>query len=44
MNAIEELINLPKIKSIFKDLIKEGKGKEILEEIILQSKVEFNID
>lgn len=44
MDAIEELINLPKIKSIFKDLMKEGKSDEILEEIIQQSRVEFNIE
>jgi len=44
MDAIEELINLPRIKSIFKKLIKEGKSNEILEEIIQQSRVEFNIE
>lgn len=44
MDAIEELINLPKIKSIFNDLMKEGKSNKILEEIIHQSRVEFNIE
>jgi len=44
MDAVEELINLPRIKSIFKKLIEEGKSNEILEEIIQQSRVEFNIE
>ena len=44
MDAIEELINLPKIKLIFQDLMKDGKSNDILEEIIQQSRVEFNIE
>ncbi|MFK7797445.1 MAG: restriction endonuclease [Aureispira sp.] len=44
IDAIEELINLPKIKSIFKTLVENGKSNAILEEIIQQSRVEFNIE
>ena len=44
MDAIEELINLPVIRSIFKDLMKEGKSNDILQEIIQQSRIEFNIE
>lgn len=44
MKAVEEIINLPKLKEIFEELIKEGKTNFILEEIIRQSRVEFNIE
>jgi len=44
IEAVEEIINLPKLKQIFEELIKEGKTNVILEEIIRQSRVEFNIE
>lgn len=37
IDAVEELINLPKIRYMFSNLMKEGKTNEILEEIIQQS-------
>ncbi|MBE6276622.1 MAG: restriction endonuclease [Bacteroides sp.] len=44
MKCIEELINIPRLKMIF-DVIKEHNDVPlVLNEIILQSKVEFNID
>lgn len=42
--SIEELINIPKLKSIFESLCAQGNLSFILREILLQSKVEFNYD
>lgn len=42
MNCIEEVINIPTLKERFADNIKQGYLNNILDEIIIQSKVEFN--
>ncbi|MBL7729142.1 MAG: hypothetical protein JNM68_15705 [Dinghuibacter sp.] len=42
MNCIEEVINIPILKQHFAKSIKLGYLKNILDEIIIQSKVEFN--
>ena len=42
MNCIEELINIPILNQYFSKSIKLGYLKNILDEIIMQSKVEFN--
>jgi len=42
MESIEEIINILKLRSILNDLVKDEKVKEIMNEIILQSRVEFN--
>lgn len=42
MLCIEEIINIPRLHKCFVDAIKQGYLKNILDEIILQSKVEFN--
>jgi len=44
MNCIEEVINIDKLKGYFIDAVEAKHLKKILAEIILQSKVEFNID
>lgn len=44
MDCIEEIINIPKLNDRFKHAVKQGYLKQILNEIILQSKVEFNYD
>ena len=43
MACIEEIINIPKLLQCLDSAIKKGYLKEITKEIILQSKVEFNI-
>jgi hypothetical protein len=43
MSCIEEVINIPVLKERFKAAIDMGYLKHILEEIIVQSKVEFNM-
>ncbi|WP_239121382.1 MULTISPECIES: hypothetical protein [Spirulina sp. CCY15215] len=44
MDSIEEVINIPKLTEIFTEQVNQGKVKEIMEEIILQSKIEFNYE
>lgn len=44
MDCIEELINIPKLRSVFETIVKQGNVSSVLEEIILQSKVEFNYE
>jgi hypothetical protein len=42
MDCIEEIINIPTLIERFEDVTKQGYLSSILDEIILQSKVEFN--
>ncbi len=42
MNCIEEVINIRVLNQRFKEAVRQGYLKNILDEIIIQSKVEFN--
>jgi hypothetical protein len=42
MDCIEEVINIQTLRERFKEATNQGYLKAILDEIILQSKVEFN--
>lgn len=44
MDCIEEVINIQTLRERFQEATKQGYLKPILDEIILQSKVEFNYD
>lgn len=44
MDAVEEIINLDDLISILKELIESNDTKDVLDEIILQSKLEFNYE
>jgi len=44
MECIEEIINIPTLKSHLLEAISQGYLKQILAEISLQSKVEFNYE
>lgn len=44
MSCIEEIINLPQLRTCFGELATRNKISNVLNEIILQSKVEFNYD
>jgi hypothetical protein len=44
MACIEEIINIPLLVTRFEDTVKQGYLNKILDEIILQSKVEFNYE
>ena len=42
MSCIEEVINIPILNLRFEDVVKYGCLNSVLDEIVLQSKVEFN--
>lgn len=42
MACIEDVINIPTLSSIFKDIVGQGYLNKVLKEIVSQSKVEFN--
>ena len=44
MESIEEIINIPKLAEILTEQIERGKVKEIMDEIVVQSKAEFHYD
>jgi hypothetical protein len=44
MNAIEEIINVPQLSEYFNLLVKSGKIKQVMNEIITQAEMEFNWD
>ncbi|HRJ15519.1 MAG TPA: hypothetical protein PLI34_11030, partial [Saprospiraceae bacterium] len=44
MECIEELINIPILIAYFKSAVKQGYLNRILDEIVIQSKVEFNYE
>ena len=44
MESIEEVINIPKLNLIFSEQVNKNKVQEIMEEIVVQSRVEFNYD
>jgi hypothetical protein len=44
MACIEEVINIPILVSRFEETVKQGYLSAILDEIVLQSKVEFNYE
>ena len=44
MSCVEEVINIPTLIFRFKETVKQGYLSNVLDEIILQSKVEFNFE
>jgi len=44
MDCIEEVINIPTLNDRFNDAVKQGYLNKILNEVIIQSKVEFNFE
>ncbi len=44
MDCIEEVINIPTLINRFNDAVKQGYLNKILDEIVIQSKVEFNYE
>lgn len=44
MESIEEIINTQKLRQIFEEQVRLGKIKNIMDEIVIQSKVEFNYE
>lgn len=44
IESVEEIINIPRLMEIFEQVLEAGKGADVVEEIILQSRVEFNVE
>ena len=44
MECIEEIINVPQLTKIFDQVIQRNKLGNILDEIVLQSRIEFNVE
>jgi len=44
MDSVEEVINIPELMRQFDEVLEKGRGKEVIEEIVLQSRVEFNVE
>jgi hypothetical protein len=44
MDCIEEVINIPTLWKRFNQAVKQGYLRNILDEIIIQSKIEFNFE
>lgn len=44
IESIEEVINIPRLIDIFELVLATGNGASVIEEIVLQSRVEFNVE
>jgi hypothetical protein len=44
IESVEEVINIPRLMEIFEQVLEAGKGASVIEEIVLQSRVEFNVE
>lgn len=44
IESVDEIINIPKLMEIFESVLKSGFGAKVIEEIVLQSRVEFNVE
>ncbi|MEK7991086.1 MAG: hypothetical protein VSS52_008790 [Thiotrichaceae bacterium] len=44
IESIEEIINIPKLVEIFEKVLNDGHGTKVIEEIVLQSRIEFNME
>jgi hypothetical protein len=44
MDSVEEVINLSELMKRLDLVLEKSKGKEMIEEIVLQSRVEFNVE
>ena len=44
IDSVEEVINIPRLVTIFEEVLESGCGTKVIEEIVLQSRVEFNVE
>ena len=44
IESVEEIINIPRLMEIFEQVLDAGKGANVIKEIVLQSRVEFNVE
>lgn len=44
IESVEEIINIPELMRRFDAVLERNKGAEVIEEIVLQSRIEFNVE
>lgn len=44
IESVEEVINIPRLMEVFEQVLSAGKGASVIEEIVMQSRVEFNVE
>jgi hypothetical protein len=44
MESVEEVINIPELMKRFDEVLGRKRGRKVIEEIVLQSRVEFHVD
>lgn len=44
MDSVEEVINIPELVKRYDQVLEKGKATEVIQEIVLQSRVEFNVE
>lgn len=44
MESIEEVINIPRLVEVFEGVVRAGGLQQVMDEIVIQSRVEFNVD
>ncbi len=44
IESVEEIINIPRLMEIFEQVLEAGNGTNVVEEIVIQSRVEFNVE
>lgn len=44
MESVEEVINIPELMRRFDAVLERNRGAEVIEEIVLQSRIEFNLE
>jgi len=44
MESIEEVINIPELMKRFDEVLARKRGRKVIEEIVLQSRIEFHVD
>ena len=44
VECVEEVINIPELMRRFDAVLESNRGAEVIEEIVLQSRIEFNVE
>ncbi|BAI94127.1 MULTISPECIES: hypothetical protein [Limnospira] len=44
LESIEEVINIPELMHRFDEVLTQGKAPDVIEEIVIQSRIEFNLE
>jgi hypothetical protein len=44
LESVEEVVNIPRLLEIFRELVEKGRVNDVMDEIVVQSRAEFNVD